>query len=317
MYNCENIQKRIAFVEKDGLKALVTEMYEDLLLQIDQEEHASKEQVIEYLKAATDAFYSLDENSFEAVSHEKSMFHNAYQAIANKSLHSYESTNTKFEQITQMHAEALQECKTQQHINLDEITSKFRDIQDHMTEEVQKANTIISQLTKQVATLEEASNIDPLTKVFNRRALNNYLDTMCSNKRTNYESHLLILDLDDFKQINDQYGHVAGDKILIFLSNILRKTIRDGDKIFRYGGEEFIIVLNRINDDLCRKIAHRLLSLVSSNKLIYKGENLYVTMSIGATKYHIDDTPDTLIDRADKALYKAKNNGKNQLYTEA
>jgi diguanylate cyclase (GGDEF)-like protein len=302
-------------VEKDNLKALVTEMYEDLLLHIDQQHNATKEQVIEYLKAAADTLYSIDDNSFDATSHEKSMFYNAYQFIANQSLHSYETTNTKFEKITQMHAEALDECKTQ-HINLDEITSKFRDIQTHMTEEVQKANAIISELTKKVETLEEASNIDPLTKVFNRRALTSYLETMCSNKKTNYESHLLILDLDDFKQINDTYGHVAGDKILIFLSNILRKTIRDGDRIFRYGGEEFIIVLNRIDDSLCNKIAKRLLSLVSSNKLIYKGENLYVTMSIGATKYHQGDTPESFIDRADKALYKAKHNGKNQLYTE-
>jgi diguanylate cyclase (GGDEF)-like protein len=185
-----------------------------------------------------------------------------------------------------------------------------------MTEEVTKANEIISTLTQQVKILEEKTNLDPLTKVFNRRALNHYLQTVCSSQNTKFELHLLILDLDDFKNINDRYGHLAGDKVLIFIANILKKTLREGDKVFRYGGEEFVIILNRIDDVLCKKIARRLLDLVESNNLIYKGESLKVTMSMGGTKYLASDTPDSLLSRADAALYKAKSNGKNQFYTE-
>ena len=114
----------------------------------------------------------------------------------------------------------------------------------------------------------------------------------------------------NFKVINDTYGHIAGDKILIFIANILKKTLRDGDKIFRYGGEEFILILNRLDNIHCLKIASRILELINKNKLIYKGESINVTVSIGTTIYNISDTPDSMIHRADKALYRAKKDGK-------
>jgi diguanylate cyclase (GGDEF)-like protein len=185
-----------------------------------------------------------------------------------------------------------------------------------MSFEVQKANDMISSLTKQVQELEESSNLDSLTKVFNRRALTTYLTKICTKGNIHSNLHLLILDIDDFKLINDTHGHIAGDKILIFIANLLRKTLRDGDKVFRYGGEEFIITLNRIDEDKCKEIGHRILKLISSNQLIYKGTALNVTMSIGATKYQAGDAPDNIINRADKALYKSKHNGKNQMNTE-
>ena len=198
-------------------------------------------------------------------------------------------------------------------IDIESFTSKFNEIQTQMTDEVKKANKIISQLSNQIKTLESTSNLDPLTKVFNRRALDTYLRNICSSKRAHYQIHLLMIDIDDFKLINDKYGHIAGDKVLILLSNIIRKTLRDGDKIFRYGGEEFVIVLNRIDNRECFNISNRLLALIRGNKMIYKGNSLNITVSVGATRFNPGDEPESLIDRADKALYKAKHNGKNQI----
>ncbi len=258
---------------------------------------------------------NISDEDMSSVGFAETLFHNAYQDIANKSLSSYADTNANIQKLTKMHEKTLLECNAQ-HINLPALTLKFDEIQSHMNNEVKKANEVISQLTTQVKTLEKKSNLDSLTKVFNRRALTTYLKSVCSNNEIPYEFHMLILDIDDFKNINDKYGHVAGDKVLIFIANILKKTLRDGDKVFRYGGEEFIIVLNRIDDALCNKISNRLLSLVRGNKLIYKGEGLRVTMSIGTTVYTKGDTPDSLIARADKALYRAKNSGKNQMHTE-
>ena len=302
-------------MEKDDLKSLVTQMYQNLLEHIDSQDNANKEQVINYLRDAVNVVSSISDDKIDSIEHAKSAFDNAYKEIATKSISSYEHTNKKFEQLTQMHEKTMSNFSDSA-IDVSSISEKFSDIQNHMMDEVKKANSIISQLSSQVENLERDSNLDALTKVFNRRALSSYLERICSQQNIKYELHLLILDIDDFKIINDTYGHIAGDKILIFIANILKKTLRDGDKIFRFGGEEFIVILNRIDALHCHKIATRLLNLVSNNKLIYKGEGLNVTVSMGATAYTNSDTPDTLIARADKALYKAKANGKNRIYSE-
>lgn len=302
-------------MQKDDLKSLVTQMYHNLLDKIDEEEDASREQVIHYLKDSVDVISGIDDHEIDSVEHAKELFTNAYKELTNKSLTSYKNTNSRFEKLAQMQEETITECQMEE-IDLNLITEKFNEIQSHMTDEVKKANKIIAQLTTQVKELEEKTNLDSLTKVFNRRALSSYLEEVCSKNNLNNELHLLILDIDDFKAINDQHGHIAGDKVLIFMANIFRKTLRDGDKVFRYGGEEFIIVLNRIDAEHCKKIADRLLDLVRSSKLIYKGQNIQVTMSIGTTKYNDGDTPDSLIARADKALYNAKTSGKNKMSIE-
>jgi len=302
-------------MQKDDLKSLVTQMYVNLLEQIDSENEFTIEQVAGYLKEASNTIASIDENNLHAMNETKYLFTNNYKEIAKESLSSYANTNTEFEKIAQMHEETVNECSNL--INLPALTNRFNEIQAHMSDEVKKANHIITQLVQQVKTLEETSNLDPLTKVYNRRALSSYLDEICSKENINYELHLLILDVDDFKVINDTYGHVAGDKILIFLANILKKTLREGDKIFRYGGEEFVIILNRIDNSHCKNITNRLLELVRKNKLIYKGQNIQMTVSIGASKYKQNDTPDGLLSRADKALYKAKHSGKNRMHSEA
>ncbi|OIP54212.1 MAG: GGDEF domain-containing protein [Helicobacteraceae bacterium CG2_30_36_10] len=306
-------------MKNDDLKSLLAAMYENLLEHIDAQENTSKEQVLNYLQEATYVIANIDESNLDSTSHAKHTFTNEYKKIASEGISSYKETNERFKELSHQHEETIQKTKVacqDAQINLPSITKKFSEIQAHMTNEVTRANLVISSLTQQVAQLEKKSNIDSLTQTFNRRALTAYLKDICSKKNIPYELHLLILDLDDFKTINDRYGHIAGDKILIFISNILRKTLRDGDKVFRYGGEEFIIILNRIDEKHCKNIASRILTLVSSNNLIYNGETLHVTTSIGATKYMQNDTPDILIARADRALYKAKENGKNQICTE-
>lgn len=302
-------------MQKDDLKSLVTQMYDNLLEEIDQEHSPTKEQILNYLKDSIDVITSIDDTKIDSIEHAKSAFSNAYKEIAQKGISSYENTNERFKELTKMHVETLNECN-EGHIDLTSITNKFNDIQNHMNDEVIKANKLITQLTDQVKTLEKTSNLDSLTQIFNRRALSTYLDTVCSKENLKYELHLLMMDIDDFKAINDSHGHVAGDKILIFIANIVKKTLRDGDKIFRYGGEEFIIILNRIDKKSCMQIASRLLKLISGNNLLYKGKSLNVTMSMGITQLESDDTPDSLIARADKALYKAKENGKNQICSE-
>ncbi|MCX6051769.1 MAG: GGDEF domain-containing protein [Campylobacterales bacterium] len=302
-------------MQKDDLKSLVTQMYENLLEKIDEQEDANKEQVINYLKDSVNVIATIADDDLDSMAHARAAFTNAYKELTDRSLLSYKNTNTRFEELAQMHEKTISECSMQE-IDLSSITQKFNDIQAHMVDEVKKANSVISNLSNQVKILEETTNLDPLTKVYNRRALISYLDEICARDNMHYELHLLMLDIDNFKMINDTHGHVAGDKILMFIANIFRKTVRDGDKVFRYGGEEFVIVLNRLDNQDCEKISNRLLELVRESKLIYKGINLQVTMSIGATIYKQNDTPDAIVSRADKALYLAKTNGKDQMRVE-
>lgn len=302
-------------MQKDELTSLANEMCKELLSIVNEQEEVTREDVANYLQKSAQLIMKVSHEDMSSTGFAETLFHNAYKDITNKSLSSYANTNANIKKLTEMHEKTLLECSAQ-HIDLSALTSKFDEIQSHMSDEVKKANEIITQLSTQVKILEEKSNLDSLTKVFNRRALSSYLKNVCSNKELSYEFHMLILDIDDFKNINDKCGHVAGDKVLIFIANILKKTLRDGDKVFRYGGEEFIIILNRIDDIHCKQITNRLLALVRGNKLIYKGEGLRVTMSIGTTKYVNGDTPDSIIARADKALYKAKTNGKDQMHTE-
>jgi len=302
-------------MQKNELISLVNKMCKELLVIIDEHDEATVEQVSTYLKESSEIICNVNSDNLNTVGYAESLFHNAYEEIAKKSLSSYAETSKTILELTKKHEDTLSECQEQQ-IDLPSLTTKFNEIQTHMSEEVHRANDIITKLTKQVKHLEEKTNLDALTKVFNRRALGTYLDNLCSSKKTPFNFHILMIDVDNFKTINDTHGHVAGDKVLIYLASILKKTLRDGDKIFRFGGEEFVIILNRIDDTHCKIITKRLLQLVRDNKLIYKGKNIRTTISIGTTKFVKDDIPDTLLHRADKALYKAKSNGKDQMQTE-
>ena len=300
-------------MQKDDLKSLITHIYENLLAKVDQQEDATKKQVVTYLRDAINTVENISDDNLNSSEDAKSAFDNAYEEVAKKSILSYQHTNKRFEKLTNLHKETLISCN-ETDLDLPLITKKFNDIQSYMIDEVEKANDTINQLSAQIKSLEKDSNLDSLTKIFNRRALSKYLIQACKNAKN--DMHLLILDIDDFKAINDTFGHIAGDKILIFIASILKKIIRDADKVFRYGGEEFVIVLNRITQKRCETIALRILETIRQNRLIYKGKDINVTMSIGGTIFTKNDTPDSVIARADKALYRAKNNGKNQMQME-
>ena len=304
-------------MKKEQLKSLLNEMCGNLLNSIEENaDEITKEKITNLLHEAAYIIKDMSDEDIKDKTLAKTIFTNAYKEITDKSLDSYEHTNNRFEELNKLHREILKNC-SEENKNLPAVVEKLDHINNLMTDEINSANKVIYQLKKQVKNLESKSNLDALTKIYNRRALTTYLDKMCNMEIIPDKFHLLVIDIDNFKNINDQYGHIAGDKILIFLSNILKKTLRDSDKVFRFGGEEFIVTLNRINDSQCKTIAKRLVQLVAKSKLIYKDFNLNITISMGATRLIQGDTPDSLVARADKALYKAKENGKNQMFSES
>lgn len=157
---------------------------------------------------------------------------------------------------------------------------------------------------------------DPLTELNNRRAMERDLpERILQSRATKSPLSLLMLDVDCFKTINDTYGHLVGDRVLQILSYRLRGNLRSPDKLFRYGGEEFVIILS--NNDCGRAlfIADRLRSVIGDQIFTLDSLNLSVTISIGvACLQSVDDKSGiTLIDRADRCLLQAKTAGRNRV----
>lgn len=241
---------------------------------------------------------------------------NGYKDIALQSINSYSQSNETFAKISDTQASILEEHKNANFIDLNNISEKFVDIQSHLTQEVQRANQIIQELHAQVQTLEVTTTLDPLTKTFNRYALQKHLSELLKINRQIQEVFVLMIDLDDFKNINDQHGHIAGDKVLIFIAKLLKKALRDGDRVYRFGGEEFVVMLNRTDLEGAQLVANRFLALCRQNKPVFHNEQIGVSLSIGLTQTHENDNMDELLHRADSALYRAKKNGKNRLEIE-
>ena len=161
----------------------------------------------------------------------------------------------------------------------------------------------------------EAST-DGLTKCFNKTYFNNKLDLeVRKSKVTGTPLSLIIFDLDHFKKLNDGFGHDAGDYVLAELADILRDNgIRKGDTFARYGGEEFVVLLPKTNLKQAFEIAERLRKLVENHKFTYDEKRLPVTASIGVADYRQGVEIGTdLFKRADSAVYKAKDAGRNQV----
>jgi diguanylate cyclase (GGDEF)-like protein len=156
------------------------------------------------------------------------------------------------------------------------------------------------------------SRTDGLTKVLNRATFMELLAVQIERARVqeDFPLSLIMLDIDNFKNINDTYGHPAGDLVLSSLGKILLSSLRRDDIIARYGGEEFIVLLPLAPAEQGLRIAEKLRKSVAGHAF----ENLpRITVSIGHTAYAGNDSSDTLIKRADLALYDAKNGGKNRV----
>ena len=197
-------------------------------------------------------------------------------------------------------------------VDTHQVLQAFDHFQDKIFQELQAADETIVKLKLEVERLERESNIDPLTKAHNRRVLVKDLEELLSfGKESDMDMHLVMFDADDFKQINDSFGHIAGDKTLIFLSKLIQNSLRRGTRIYRYGGEEFVVILNRTSQEEALKVVDRIIKETSDSKLLYKNHDIHLTLSAGVCSHKRAISADDLLDKADKALYEAKKSGKN------
>ena len=166
-------------------------------------------------------------------------------------------------------------------------------------------------LSRNLEVYKEKSQLDGLTMLLNRATFTDaLLAEMRSAQSTNQPLSAIMLDIDDFKVINDTLGHVTGDRVLQALSQMLRANLRQGDIVARYGGEEFIILLPGCELPKALAIAEKLRGIIED----HVAENIpNFTVSMGCGLYQAGETPDSFIQRVDMALYEAKRKGKNQV----
>ncbi|MDG6398391.1 sensor domain-containing diguanylate cyclase [Pseudomonas quasicaspiana] len=166
--------------------------------------------------------------------------------------------------------------------------------------------------------IEAQATLDSLTGLPNRRGFNLWaVKTLKDAQRDARPLTAMLLDLDHFKRLNDTHGHLAGDEVLAGFAEDLKSCLRQSDIICRWGGEEFIILLKGTDTVDAHDVAEKIRLLAEQHRYTFSGEPLYVTVSIGLSRLRPDDTLQSLIARADSALYRAKQNGRNQICTEA
>jgi diguanylate cyclase (GGDEF)-like protein len=172
----------------------------------------------------------------------------------------------------------------------------------------------ILRILKNQLSLLDYGERDTLTGLLNRKTFETRFDKISQVRRSNGAAEegaptwLGLLDIDHFKSINDSHGHVFGDEVLLLVSQIMARTVRASDQLFRFGGEEFVIVLEAVSPPGACAAFERVREAIASHRFPQIGR---VTISLGYTEIRAQDAPATCIERADAALYYAKRNGRN------
>jgi diguanylate cyclase (GGDEF)-like protein len=167
---------------------------------------------------------------------------------------------------------------------------------------------------QQIRELRNITNVDPLTKLGNRQFINGRLRAVLAEyKDQEGGAAVLFMDIDKFKQVNDTYGHDIGDKVLCMVAATLKNGLRNTDAVGRWGGEEFVAILDDVNSlESLNFICEKLRKLVGFSSLDHLDERISVTVSIGATFLKPNDTPESLVQRSDALMYQSKQAGRNR-----
>jgi diguanylate cyclase (GGDEF)-like protein len=191
-------------------------------------------------------------------------------------------------------------------------TKHLIDSANQLTQKVEQQTRLL-QRAKEAA--EEEARIDMLTGLINRRAFTELANQCISRAKRNNPPglYLAMLDIDYFKTVNDSYGHAVGDEILVAVSQVLKETVREIDIVSRIGGEEFAVVMEDNDLEGSLTLCERLRQEVKNLQICHNNETISVTLSIGLTGWHDENNLDELLLGADKALYQAKDSGRNQV----
>lgn len=243
-----------------------------------------------------------------------------YLEIAQLALEAFIQSNQEISKVMHEHTQFLVPAHgyTDDYLsnNCIKIVENLAQLDADMSSALLKAHDQIKNLTSRIDHLTEENRIDPLTKFYNRKELFKDLMSITENLQNNGvpECYLLMIDMDDFKAINDTNSHLAGDKTLVFVARTIASLIRSNDKAYRFGGDEFILLLNRSTLEIAQSIAEKIRESIDKARLFYENNEIHITVSIGVSKLTGKEF-ETSLRRADRALYEAKNKSKNQVFT--
>lgn len=193
-------------------------------------------------------------------------------------------------------------------------TSSYRS--DFLTAqaEVSSAQNKINQLEAELHQMEEKVHEDHLTGILNRRGLDNAFERESSRSARHQVSLCFaLLDIDNFKQLNDTHGHKVGDDALVYLVESIKETTRPEDIVSRYGGEEFVILLPNTRIDEAVQVLSRIRRNLTKKFFLNENKRILITFSAGVAQFQLGESQDDVFKRADEALYRAKKGGKNQI----
>ncbi|QXI28662.1 GGDEF domain-containing protein [Pseudomonas vanderleydeniana] len=191
-----------------------------------------------------------------------------------------------------------------------EVAARLQSLSERVAHMEQEAQGYRDHLEEQ----RQKALIDPLTGLPNRAAWGERLDHEVAQWQQHGNTLLIaILDLDHFKRINDSYGHLAGDKVLKIIATVLRKNLRGTDFIARFGGEEFVLLMPATPVAAGLKLAEVLRASIEACPFHFRGERVTITVSLGVSAFKAGERSDHVLKRADEALYRAKNAGRNRV----
>ena len=185
-----------------------------------------------------------------------------------------------------------------------------------LMDELDRLQSELDQANQRVVELETIADEDPLVPVLNRRSFLRELErTIAYASRYKTRVSLVYCDLDEFKSLNDRYGHAAGDQALNFFADYLVRSVRKSDLVGRLGGDEFAVILHYADEAAAAETADRLMADLAGLQLDYKGQKIAMSMSAGATEVGPDDGPEDVLERADSVMYEHKSRRKTETIT--
>jgi len=200
-------------------------------------------------------------------------------------------------------------------------TRKMQTANNELEEKLDASRENILTLKKELEEVRRESMIDPLTKIYNRKRFDTGLTEAVEVAEENGEAlTLLLLDIDHFKKFNDTYSHQVGDQVLRLVAMTMNNCVRSDDLAARYGGEEFAVIMPQTEMRQALKVAENMRRMIEARDLLKRSTNEKLgnlTVSIGAASYRAGDSESSLIERADKCLYQAKNQGRNCVVDES